>query len=250
MKRKKPEGQEMAGLMMHEDMYGQGHHLAMSHPNLEEMQQHGLATKMPPTYEECLKMQQAQSMATGLAQGQQQQPQESQFYGLHPRQQSIPASMTYQHNMSPLMSPPQSVQSSHTLSPHGPTTSPQQMMQQSSPLKSHPGQGPPRGIQLPTSPTHMAAMRGAVAHQRHQSFDFPENNQQIAHPGMMFPYTPPQAVDPNTNFMTPSPDSPGQWSSNSPQSHSDWSEGLHSPTGPNNFQQLKQPQQQQDGIFI
>merc|ERR1740131_532213 len=152
---------------------------------------------MPPSYEECLKMQQAQSMASGLAanqQQQQQQQQESQFYGMHPRQQSIPASMTYPH-MSPLMSPPQSVQSSHTHSPHGPTTSPQQqgqqMVHQGSPLKSHPSQGP-RGLQLPTSPTHMAAMRGAVAHQRHQSFDFPENSQQMNHPGMMFPYTPPQ----------------------------------------------------------
>ena len=31
--------------------------------------------------------------------------------------------------------------------------------------------------------------------------------------------------------MTPSPDSPGQWTSSemSPQSHSDWSEGIHSP---------------------
>ena len=48
MKRKKPEGQELAGLMMHEDMYSQAqaHHLAMSHPNLEEMQQHALGNKM------------------------------------------------------------------------------------------------------------------------------------------------------------------------------------------------------------
>lgn len=249
MKRKKPEGQEMAGLMLHDGephMYGHNHHLAVSHPNLEEMQQHGLTNKMPPSYEECLKMQQAQSMATGLAGNQQQQ--ESQFYGMHPRQQSIPASMTYPH-MSPLMSPPQSVQSSHALSPPGTTTSPQQMVHQTSPIKS-------RGMQLPTSPTHMAAMRGAAVHQRHQSFDFPDSNQQaqqMGHPAMIYPYTlptPPQNGDPSTNFMTPSPDSPGQWSSASPQSHSDWSEGIHSPPGTNNFQQLKQPQQQQDGIYI
>lgn len=250
MKRKKPEGPELAGLI-HGDgephnMYG--HMMAVSHPNLEELQQHG--HKMPPSYEECLKMQQAQSMASGLAanqQQQQQQQQESQFYGMHPRQQSIPASMTYPH-MSPLMSPPQSVQSSHSLSPPGATTSPQQVMHQTSPIKS-------RGMQLPTSPTHMAAMRGAAVHQRHQSFDFPDNPQQMSHPAMMqYPYTlptPPQTGEPGTNFMTPSPDSPGQWSSASPQSHSDWSEGIHSPPGPNNnFQQLKQPQQQQDGIYI
>merc|ERR1719418_131867 len=103
--------------------------------------------KMPPSYEECLKMQQqAQSMASGLQNSQQQQ-ESQQFYGMHPRQQSIPASMTYNPHMSPpIMSPPQSVQSAHSLSPPG-VTSPQQqqMMHQTSPHK-------PRGINLPTSP--------------------------------------------------------------------------------------------------
>ena len=60
------------------------------------------------------------------------------------------------------------------------------------------------------------------------------------------------------NYMTPSPDSPGQWSSASPQSHSDWSEtGIHSPPSNNNcvggqthqnsfhLNQQKQQQQQQ-----
>lgn len=200
---------------------------------------------------------QAQSMASGLqnTQQQQQQPESQQFYGMqqHPRQQSIPASMTYNnpHMSPPIMSPPQSVQSAHSLSPPG-VTSPQQMAHQTSPIKS-------RGMLLPTSPTHMAAMRGA-SHQRHQSFDFPDTQtqQQMTHPAMMqpgmYPYlpTPPQSGEPNTNFMTPSPDSPGQWSSASPQSHSDWSEGIHSPPGTTNFpQQMKQPQGQvQDGIFI
>jgi len=211
-------------------------------------------TKMPPSYEECQRMQlhQAQSMATGLqnSQQQQQQPESQQFYGMHPRQQSIPASMTYNPHMSPpIMSPPQSVQSAHSLSPPG-VTSPQQMAHQTSPMKN-------RGMLLPTSPTHMAAMRGA-SHQRHQSFDFPETQtqQQMTHPGMMqpgmYPYlpTPPQNGEPSTNFMTPSPDShqdsPGQWSSASPQSHSDWSEGLSPPA--NNYpNQIKQGQ---DGIFI
>merc|ERR1712029_730737 len=85
----------------------------------------------------------------------------------HMRQQSIPASMTYNPHMSPIMSPPQSVQSSHSLSPPGNLTSPhQQMLHQTSPIK-------PRGMNLPTSPTHFAAIRGA-SHQRIQSFDFPE----------------------------------------------------------------------------
>jgi len=246
--KKKKDGHDMSGLMMSPDsehhMYGQL--LASSHPNMEEIMNHG-QPKMPPSYEECLKMQQAQSMASGLQNSQQES---QQFYGMHPRQQSIPASMTYNPHMSPpIMSPPQSVQSAHSLSPPG-VTSPQQMSHQTSPMKS-------RGMLLPTSPTHMAAMRGA-SHQRHQSFDFPDTQSQgMTHPGMMqpgmYPYlpTPPQTGEPSTNFMTPSPDShqdsPGQWSSASPQSHSDWSEGLSPPA---NTYQNTMKQQQDTGIFI
>merc|ERR1712127_411808 len=158
--------------------------------------------------------------------------------------------MTYNPHMSPpgqhgLMSPPQSVQSQHSLSPPGPlgsigphSTSPQK-----------PGQR-----LLPTSPTHMAAMRN---HQRHQSFDFPDPAQQQQQMMMqqqqqnMFTYsnlpTPPQGgQDGNTSYMTPSPESP--WSSASPQSADCWSDGIHSP--PATFQHGKQQQQQPDGIFI
>ena len=156
------------------------------------------------------------------------------------------------HLSPPIMSPPQSVQSSHSLSPPGHA---QNTGHQTSPHKG-------RGMMLPTSPTHMAAMRGA-SHQRHQSFDFPDSQGgggQL-HPALlqqgMYPYlpTPPQADSTvqQQNFMTPSPDSPGQWSSASPQSHSDWSEGVHSPT--TTFQQLKQnpgglQQAGQDAVFI
>merc|ERR1712079_802974 len=95
---------------------------------------------------------------------------------------------------------------------------------------------------LPTSPTHIAAMRGAT-HQRHQQFDF---NNVSSQQQFMYP-TPPHSqggqggllqngvtsnagMSDGMNYMTPSPDSPGQWSSASPQSHSDWSEtGIHSP---------------------
>jgi hypothetical protein len=48
----------------------------------------------------------------------------------------------------------------------------------------------------------------------------------------------------SVNFMTPSLESPGQWSNNSPQSHSDWIDNnIHSP--PNSFQQHPFQQQQQ-----
>jgi len=123
-----------------------------------------------------------------------------------------------------------------------------QMQQQHiSPIKS-------RSTQLPTSPTHMAAMRGAT-HQRHQaSFDFSNtggndvqmymNRQQFLYP------TPPQEQAHNNSFLSPSPDSPDQWSSGaSPQSHSDWSEGIHSPPsvmngGGGHFQHQPQHHQQ------
>merc|ERR1719411_1061759 len=190
--------------------------------------------------------QHAKSMATGLQNAQQH---ESQYYNVHARQQSMPSSMPFNPHMSPpIMSPPQSVQSQHTLSPPG-VTSPQQLMHQTSPHK-------PRGINLPTSPTHFAAMRGA-SHQRIQSFDFPESQaqqqQQMGHPGMMYPYlpTPPQSEQHPTNFMTPSPDSPGQWSSASPQSNTDFNEGIHSPPG-TFYQQMKPHGQgpEQSAVFI
>ena len=221
------------------DMFN--HLLANSHPNLEEMM-----PKMLPSYEESLMQQHAKSMATGLQNAQQS---ESHFYAVHGRQQSIPASMTYNPHMSPpIMSPPQSVQSQHTLSPPGVTSPQQQMMHQTSPHK-------PRGINLPTSPTHFAAMRGA-SHQRIQSFDFPESQQaqqQMGHPGLMYPYlpTPPQSEQHPTTFMTPSPDSPGQWSSASPQSNTDYNEGIHSPPG-TFYQQMKPHGQgpEQSAVFI
>lgn len=157
--------------------------------------------------------------------------------------------MTFSHLSPPhaIMSPPSSVQSGNSLSPPG--TSPNQPhMQQTSPVKNRP--------QLfPTSPTHLAALRGAT-HQRHQSFDFP--GPETAHQQMtgmpMQGYYPHYPTPPQTGVA--SPDSPGQWSSASPQSHSDWSEGIHSPpmqqnplTPPQiNFQQ--QTIKSQEGIFI
>merc|ERR1712223_1312338 len=172
------------------------------------------------------------------------------------------------------MSPPQSVQSNHTMSPPhhqqmhmSPPPHGNNGQQQLSPMKSQQMNGRQQQLgsqQLPTSPTHIAAMRGAT-HQRHQQFDFNNvSSQQFTYP------TPPHSqggllqngnhqVSDGMNYMTPSPDSPGQWSSTSPQSHSDWSEtGIHSPPSNNNcvgqtslqqnqqfHHQQKQHQQQQ-----
>jgi hypothetical protein len=135
--------------------------------------------------------------------------------------------------------------------------SPPQHQQQLSPAKS----AAARSIQLPTSPTHMAAMRGAT-HQKLQSFDFcndPGMVAQYAAAQQQFLYPNPTQTNVNgprsdgymmdggmSSFMTPSPDSPGQWSSGSPQSHSDWSDGILSPpaTGMNQYHQQQQQQQQ------
>jgi Notch-like protein len=172
-----------------------------------------------------------------------------------------------------MMSPPQSVQSNHTMSP--PSHHSSQMM--SPPQHQHqqqtlsPAKSAARSIQLPTSPTHMAAMRGAT-HQKMQSFDFPgnEHNLGIQYANQQqFLYPNPNGVRSDgfhmdggmSSFMTPSPDSPGQWSSGSPQSHSDWSDGIHSPpaTTLNNYhqQQLQhmaqhqlQQTQQTDSVLI
>merc|ERR1712150_367001 len=132
----------------------------------------------------------------------------------------------------------------------------QQHLSSSSPAKS-------RSLQLPTSPTHLAALRGAT-HQRHQaSFDFSNTTTTMTtasgaatgdvnmynmsrHQQFLYP-TPPSvdSVLHNNSFMSPSPDSPDQWSSASPQSHSDWSDGIHSPPALNGNGHYSQQQQQQ-----
>lgn len=42
--------------------------------------------------------------------------------------------------------------------------------------------------------------------------------------------TPQHLVQTLDSYPTPSPESPGHWSSSSPHSNSDWSEGIHSPS--------------------
>lgn len=114
--------------------------------------------------------------------------------------------------------------------PHSVTLSP-------SPVKSRPS--------LPTSPTHMAAMRAAT-HQKHGQaiqFDFSELSYNPTMPYQAQQYyhylTPPsESLQAPESFPTPSPESPYYWSSSSPHSNSDWSEGISSP---NNNKQTADP---------
>jgi len=221
-----------------------------------------MGNKRPPSYEAAV----ARSMTGGMPG---QQPLEGQYsnfnpHQIHNRQQSMPASVS--SNYSNNLSPPHSNLSSHhvqspphstgAMSPPNPAVmSPPQSVTMSPPQSSQQSMSPPhhqqqqasqhqhlspaksRSVQLPTSPTHLAAMRGAT-HQRHQaSFDFSNaaNNSNgdvqmfMAQQQFLYP-TPPQEQVHNNSFMSPSPDSPDQWSSGaSPQSHSDWSDGIHSP---------------------
>lgn len=144
-------------------------------------------------------------------------------------------------------SPPHSVQSNMSLSPQGYNGSP-------SPAKTRPS--------LPTSPTHIAAMRAATQQKHggipqtqniHMGFDFSQASldlgaafsavqpNSVTPPMMQYPQnyflTPPSQHSDATpqhlvpdNFPTPSPESPGHWSSSSPTScTSDWSENITSP---------------------
>jgi len=83
---------------------------------------------------------------------------------------------------------------------------------------------------LPTSPTHMAALRAAtVAQQQQQQMLYYNGSSQYPTPPSAHSEgnTPPTHV--LDSYPTPSPESPGQWSSSSPHSTSDWSEGISSP---------------------
>ena len=215
---------------------------------------------MPPSYEASIN----RTMQGGMPG---QQPLEGQYSNFNPnqqmqhnRQQSMPASVAsnYSNHLSPphsnlsshhvqspphstgamsppnmAMSPPQSITmsppqtSQYSISPPQqtlPVQSSQQHLSSSSPAKS-------RSVQLPTSPTHLQALRGAT-HQRHQaSFDTAVgggemNMNMYRHQQFVYP-TPPQEQLHNNSF---SPASPDQWSSASPQSNSEWSDGtVHSP---------------------
>lgn len=160
-------------------------------------------------------------------------------------------------------SPPHSVQSNMSMSPQAYSGSP-------SPAKNRPS--------LPTSPTHIAAMRAATQ-QKHggipqtqnlpMGFDFSQASldipltysaQTVTPPTLQpqqyqqqnYYLTPPsqhsdvQSVMPD--FSTPSPESPGHWSSSSPHScTSDWSENI---TSPNMYATGQQTNKGSDAIYI
>uniref|UniRef100_T1IJR3 Notch n=1 Tax=Strigamia maritima TaxID=126957 RepID=T1IJR3_STRMM len=234
--------QSMTGFDGDSNLYN-GHGMAMSHPNLTTLD--GSRTlKQPPAYEDCMK-----NAMHGMNQGQ--------FMGgggggllphhlqqLHVRQNSLPASALHSHH-------------------HVPNS----VQVMNSPIKQRPS--------LPTSPTHIVAMRHA-SHQKHgqmspmtpssqgnhqlQTTDFnnqapPDLSQMLSsvpqqqrklsgYHQYQYPTPPsqhsnlglestPQHMLPPENYLTPSPESPGQWSSSSPHSaHSDWSEGISSPVAP------------------
>jgi Notch-like protein len=128
---------------------------------------------------------------------------------------------------------------------------------------------------LPTSPTHIAALRAATQQNLQQklmssstnAFEFtsnsggvmavggPNNNQFYNGGGgsmSHYPTPPSQHSEGNTppqhlmhgpdSYPTPSPESPGQWSSSSPHSTSDWSEGISSPPGATQIMYNAHPQ--------
>lgn len=145
-------------------------------------------------------------------------------------------------------------------------TPPQNIQSNASPIGKISPTKPPKN--LPTSPTHIQAMQQRARQERGSppnrqtdiSCSFQNKNHSEQMPFTTFgrgvqklpptpqqtmylePFptppsthslgSPPQVVHPvlPEHYLTPSPDSPGQWSSSSPHSaHSDWSEGISSP---------------------
>lgn len=129
----------------------------------------------------------------------------------------------------------------------------------SSPVKQQQQQQSRMPAQLPTSPTHMAAMRGAT---QQRGFDY-DQQQQLQQQQFMQQQQQQHQGGNQQQFIypSPSPDSPGQWSSGSPLSSDQMSEGVRSPPGmqqqhqQQQFQQISQQQQQMmqqqtDGVLI
>ena len=187
-----------------------------------------------------------------------------------PRQHTLPHSQPHQQQqgypglqqMSPGTFMPSPQSSNYSPSPPGPgALSPQAL----SPCKQRPV--------MPLSPTHMAAMRGAARHNAHQqqyayevsAYGQPEFTQ-LACGGpqqqQMYPHypTPPsqhslgEHVQLSPDYTTPSPDSPGQWSTSSPHSAAGWSDGVCSPPGAQPKPPAPPPPQHQppvgDGVYI
>lgn len=232
---------------------------ALAHINLDNCTTHLLSIKQPPAYEDCVKnVPQVYRALGGM------EPMTGQLYiksgGL-----MVPLQTTKSIKPQPRQIP-NSLGSTHI-----PNSLPYTV---STPIKQCPA--------LPTSPTHMAAMRAAHQQKANQmqhsanistAYDYQNantdlqhivgiagmktsvqsmtpNNQQVVYSHPYHYPTPPSQhsqsgsestpqhyLHPPETYLTPSPESPGQWSSSSPHSaQSDWSEGISSPIGPSNLQ--------------
>lgn len=271
------------------NMYN-SHLMAMSCHNMTNLENVPMQIKQPPTYDECINgvtfcNNDMTYSDGGLdAQGVYMLPppvSQQQHTVNHPRQNSMPVSLP---NTNVNVNMPH-YQSTNVMSP---------------------GKRP----SLPTSPTHMAAMRAAqqqrnaqmsplgqqqqqqqqganqplqngfeypqtdisqiysslkntvVPHTQQQSYpnyqyhQYPTPPSQHSHISVPGETTPQQFVSPET-YLTPSPESPGQWSSSSPHSASDWSEGISSPAAPTipaqnmaHMDQMHAAPKQQDAIYI
>lgn len=208
-----------------------------SNMNLAQGLESLMANKQPPSYEDVVKNNLGFTLDNNYAFNIFQDPMMVQQRQMQANTLSPPYSN---------QSPPHSVQSNMSLSPQGYNGSP-------SPAKNRPS--------LPTSPTHIAAMRAATQ-QKHggvpqaqnlqMGFEFgqtglelpmgfagtpaplqPQQFQQQQQQQQNFYLTPPSQHSDHLlpeNFPTPSPESPGHWSSSSPRScNSDWSENVASP---------------------
>jgi Notch-like protein len=184
--------------------------------------------QQPPAYEECLSQLPAGSqrpMANYGAAMHHQQQQHQQQQQQHQQQQQQQQS-DYRAIHQQLLSMQPSFQEPSP--PHSVVMSP-------SPGKTRPS--------LPTSPTHMQALRHATMQavdpfsQFHHFYgsaqQTPQSLQQPQSQHAQQYLTPPSDAAPES-FPTPSPDSPWHWSSSSPNSNSDWSEGISSPPNNNN----------------
>lgn len=241
-----------------------GHSLAVSQPNLAGHND----TKQPPRYEDCVKG------ASGIY------DMTASMYG--GANGLLDSTNIYTAPMQPPLQPQPAVHSRQQSLPAAGFSAPPPVP---SPTKHRPA--------LPTSPTHMLAMRQQHAQNKPKissgsTYEFPMKSEPTSiysgsssqyqvppttttPPAYHFP-TPPsvsqvsQYSDHPTpqhfsthdpSYLTPSPESPGQWSSSSPQSaQSDWSDAIHSPSHaplemkvfsnmPAIIQQGQQQQQQQ-----
>ena len=246
---------------LHHHQQSQQHHGGTNHGSSNNANGFGTLqiTKAPPPYEECLKSAVSfhslhfSNYSNGLNGGGNNGNEgnaNNALNGSHHQQQSQSNNgsgqqQLYMSQNSPFPSP-QSVPSHFTPSP---TTKTYVGSPPSQPAATSPNKRP----SLPTSPTHMAALRAATQQKMMNptSFDYSQavgatggstngaTGGQYFNGTMSHYPTPPSQHSENSphsapdSYPTPSPESPGQWSSSSPHSTSDWSEGISSPPASN-----------------